>query len=45
MVPTRQGLDQFVMRLAADPKKNQAIWEREDLPRFTGLTRMGRPKL
>jgi uncharacterized membrane protein len=45
MVPTRQGIDQFVMRLAADPKKNQALWEREDLPRFTGLTRMGRPKL
>lgn len=45
MLPTRQGLDQFVMRLVADPKKNQALWTRDDLPRFTGLTRMGRPKL
>jgi uncharacterized membrane protein len=42
IVPTRQGLDRYIMRLADDPPRNAAAWEQ--LKFDQGISRMGKPK-
>ncbi|MBO0699256.1 MAG: hypothetical protein J2P46_12740, partial [Zavarzinella sp.] len=47
MVPTDQGLQQYVMKLDADAKKNQAAWDllnNTDYLRLQGFNEMGDPK-
>jgi uncharacterized membrane protein len=46
MVPTDSGLQQYVMKLDADRKKNQEAWDRlnTDYLRLQGFNEMGEPK-
>lgn len=42
MTPTRDGLTEYVMRLAQNPADNEGIWQK--LPALDGYTKMGRLK-
>jgi uncharacterized membrane protein len=42
MVPTKQGVDRYLMNLENDPKKNQELWS--ELPKLGGMTRLGKEK-
>jgi uncharacterized membrane protein len=42
MVPTFEGLQHYVMRLAENEKNNASLWNK--LPKLDGMTRLGRPK-
>jgi uncharacterized membrane protein len=43
MVPTPDGLREYVLRLAEKEAENAQIWSK--LPKLDGMTRMGKPKL
>lgn len=41
IVPTRAGLERYIMRLADDPKRNAELWDQLKLDE---ISRMGKPK-
>ncbi len=41
IVPTKQGLERYIMRLADDPKQNAELWDQLKLDE---ISRMGKPK-